>query len=65
MVGLFIMIGINDLNIPNSEMWKYVDDTTICEIVAKNQSSSLQSAVFDKNASNDKFQPNEGKSYKS
>jgi len=48
-------------------MWKYVDDTTICEIVAKNQSSSLQSAVewievFDKNASNDKFQSNEGKS---
>ena len=51
-------MGINDLNIPNSEMWKYVDDTTICEIVAKNQSSSLQSAVdvFGKNTSNDKFQ---------
>ena len=38
---LFIMIGINDLNIPNSEMWKYVDDTTICEIVAKNHAISL------------------------
>ena len=59
---LFVMM-INDLNIPNTEMWKYVDDTTICEIVAKDQFSSIQSAVdvFSKNASNDKFQLNEGK----
>ena len=44
-------------------MWKYVDDTTICETVAENQSSSIQSAVdvFGKNASNEKFQLNEGK----
>ena len=54
---------INDLNIPDTEMWKYVDDTTICEIVAKNQSSSIQSALdlCCKNASNDKFHLNEGK----
>ena len=59
---LFIMM-INDLNIPNTEMWKYVDDTTICEIVAEDKLSSIQSAVdvFSKNASNDKFQLNEGK----
>ena len=59
---LFVMM-INDLNIPNTEMWKYVDDTTICEIVAKDQFSSIQSAVdvFSKNTSNDKFQSNEGK----
>ena len=44
-------------------MWKYVDDITICEIVAKDQFSSIQSAVyvFSKNVSNDKFQLNEGK----
>lgn len=44
-------------------MWTYVEDSTICELVAKNQSSSIQSAVdvFDKNASNDNFQLNEGK----
>ena len=56
---------INELNIPNTEMWKYVDDTTISEILAKDQFSSIQSAVdvFSKNlnASNDKFQLNEGK----
>ena len=59
---LFIMM-IYDLNIPDIEMWKYVDDTTICELVAKNQSSSIQSAVdvFNKNASNDNFQLNEGR----
>ena len=54
---------INDLNIPHTEMWKCVDDPTICELVAKNQSSFIQSAVdvFVKNASNDNFQLNEGK----
>ena len=54
---------INDLNIANTEMWKYVDDTMICEIVAKDQFSSIQSVVdvFSKNTSNDKFQLNEGK----
>ena len=51
-----------DLNIPDIEMWKYVD-STIFEFVAKNQSSSIQSVVdvFDKNASNDNFQLIEGK----
>ena len=59
---LFIIM-INDLNTPDTEMWKYVDDTTICEIVAKNQCSSIQNAVdvFSKSASNDKFKLNEGK----
>ena len=58
----FIMV-INDLNIPNTEIWKYIDDTTMCEVVAKNQSSSIQNAVdvFSNSASNDKFQLNEGK----
>ena len=31
---LFVMM-ITDLNIPNTEMCKYVDDTTICETVCK------------------------------
>ena len=46
-----------------SSTWKYVDDSTISELVAKTQSSSIQSAVdvFDKNVSSDNFQLNEGK----
>jgi len=59
---LFIIM-INDLDIPGTEIWKYVDDTTICEVVAKDKPSSIQTAVdlFAVNASKDKFQLNEGK----
>ena len=53
------------VNIEAAEiMWKYVNDTTACEIFAKNQSTSIQSAVdvFGKKVfSNDKFQLNESK----
>ena len=56
------LVRLYDLNIPDIEMWKYVD-STIFECVAKNHSSSIQSVVdvFDKNASNDNFQLIEGK----
>ena len=36
----FIMI--NDLVVENARLWKYVDDTTISEIVAKEQLSIAQ-----------------------
>ena len=47
-------------------LWKYVDNGTICKSVAEIQSSCIQSAgdIFDKNASNDNFQLNEGKGKK-
>ena len=59
------LIMINDLDKANRDMWKFVDDTTISEIIIKNHSSCLQSSVdsdsFCTTASNDKFQYNEGK----
>ncbi|KXJ06706.1 hypothetical protein AC249_AIPGENE8922 [Exaiptasia diaphana] len=44
-------------------MWKYVDDTTIAEIVSKNQSSNIQQHVdyLAEQVSLEKFQLNEDK----
>ena len=36
---------INDLNIPNVLTWKYVDDTTVVEIVPRGASSEIQKAA--------------------
>ena len=33
---------IKDLNAGEAEMWKYVDDTTISEVVDKGQESCIQ-----------------------
>ena len=54
---------INDLNIPDTDIWKYVDDSTISETVSKSESSEIQQAVdeFATQASADKFQLNEAK----
>lgn len=41
---LFIIM-INDLDIPGTELWKNVDDTTISEIIPKGQSSNIQTDV--------------------
>ena len=41
---LFVII-INDLSILDALLWKYVDDTTVSEIVPKGQSSSAQEYV--------------------
>ena len=38
---------INDLNAGEAEMWKYVDDTTISEVIAKGQESCIQQMVDD------------------
>ena len=36
---------VNDLSIPDALLWKYVDGTTVSEIIAKGQSSSAQEYV--------------------
>ncbi|KAL9988404.1 hypothetical protein ACROYT_G002842 [Oculina patagonica] len=41
---LFIIM-VNELDIPDNKLWKYVDDTTISETVAKSRPSTIQTAV--------------------
>ena len=41
---LFILM-IDDINTSNTELWKYVDDTTIAECVDKKEDSRIQSDV--------------------
>ena len=41
---LFVIM-INDLKIQDSELWKYVDDTTMSEIVERNNESNIQEKV--------------------
>ena len=56
---LFVII-INDLSILDALLWKYVDDTTVFEIISKGQSSSAQEyldSVADWSADN-RFQLN-------
>ena len=50
-------IMINDLDIPGSDLWKYVDDTTVSETVSKGQESNIQNAVdtFSTRATVNKF----------
>ena len=36
---------VNDLRVPNVQTWKYVDDTTVAEIVQRNASGDAQAAV--------------------
>ena len=38
---------INDLDLSDTSLWKFVDDTTVSEIVKKGQSSNAQ-AIVDK-----------------
>ena len=54
---------INDLSVANTNIWKYVDDTTLANCVGKNGTSSMQSHV-DKLVTKsraDGFQLNESK----
>ena len=57
------LIMINDLKAGEAEMWKYVDDTTISEVITKGQKSCIQQMVDDLaiQARNDGFQLNERK----
>ena len=41
---LFILM-INDLRPSRSDSWKYVDDTTLAEVVPKGGQSGIQAAV--------------------
>ena len=41
---LFAMM-VNDLEVADIDLWKYVDDTTISETVLKHEASSIQSSV--------------------
>ena len=54
---------INELKISGTQMWKYVDDSTISETVQKNEESQIQENVdrLVKKTNEDKFQMNESK----
>lgn len=59
---LFIIM-INDLEVADTNLWKYVDDTTISENVCKHETSRIQLSVDEliRKSSADKFQLNEAK----
>ena len=59
---LFILM-IDDMNTSNTELWKYVDDTTIAECVDKKEDSRIQSDVKEliAKSNQNKFQLNESK----
>ena len=59
---LFIIM-INELDVPGTDLWKYVDDITISETISKNQDSHIQAAVdtLASRATEDKNQLNETK----
>ena len=56
-------IVINDLDMPGSDLLKYVDDTTVSETVSKGQECNIQNAVdtFSTRATINKFELNEPK----
>ena len=60
--SLFILM-IDEIDVTNIELWKYVDDTTIAEPVAKNQASRIQASVNElvTNSNENKLQLNERK----
>ena len=41
---LFILM-INDLNLTDFQMWKYIDDTTAAEVISKDSHSTIQTGV--------------------
>ena len=59
---LFILM-IDDINTSNTELWKYMDDTTIAECVDKKEDSHIQSDLEEliANSNQNKFQLNESK----
>ena len=54
---------IDDIDVTNTDLWKYVDDTTIAELVQKGETSKIQDAVDELTAKScrNKFQLNEAK----
>ena len=59
---LFVVM-VNDLDIPTSKLWRYVDDTSMAETILKGDSSTIQNDVDDliSQSEANKFQMNEGK----
>ena len=57
------LVMINDLNVSNDVMWKYVDDSNISETVKKDEISHIQSTVdeFVRKSKAEKFVLNERK----
>ncbi len=57
------LIMINDVKIPNLDLWKYVDDSSMSEVVIKNEISSMQGYVnqFVTQTKTDGLQLNESK----
>ena len=60
------LIMINDLSTPDSEIWKFMDDTTVDDIIDKNDVSTIQNTINDLTTqiSTEKFQLNETASAK-
>jgi hypothetical protein len=58
---------INDLKINDSNIWKFVDDTTLDEIVRKNEESKVQTLIdhLTRQTSESQFKLNETKSKES
>ena len=54
---------INELDVPGTDLWKYVDDTNIADTISKNQDSHIEAAVdtLASCATEDKFQLHETK----
>ena len=54
---------INDLDVTDTDLWKYVDDTTTSENVYKQETSTIQSRVDEqtRKSAADRFQLNEDK----
>jgi hypothetical protein len=54
---------INDLKINDSNIWKFVDDTALHEIVRKNEDSKIQTLINDltRQISENQFKLNETK----
>ena len=54
---------IDELNVPATDLWKYINDTTISETLSKNQDSQIQAAVdtLVNHATADRFQLKESK----
>jgi hypothetical protein len=57
------LLMIDDIDVTDSDLWKYVDDTTMAECVPKNHTSNIQDAVTDLTTQShaNKFQLNESK----
>ena len=36
---------INELDVPGTDLWKYVDDTTISETISRNPDNHIEAAV--------------------